>query len=198
METDKPKPYFRRLLSRTWRQTMKTWELGHWEAPLADGVFALLVAGATAVGSGLNLWVLINGIGAGIVGFLMSLVISLFRSPKLLDDERAGEIDKLRSERDALRAELQIPRIPPDEQERRHIVKDKLRDASLDQIGLLRYMAQHGGTINMPTMNKWSWNVELNTMMIARLVLDIPVPPGVEPRWEQIRTCGRLLFGILA
>ena len=88
--------------------------------------------------------VVINAAIGTAIAFVGSWVISLIRSPKLLDEERTeciagkeSQVKALKSERDDLRNQLAGPKISPLEQERKNHVGGVLKNYGPDEIALL-------------------------------------------------------------
>ncbi len=82
----------------------------------------------------------INASGGATVGFIGTFLISLFRAPKLLDIDRAKEIEDL--------SKCNSARTPPTvsslEQERRTFVSEKMQEFSEQEQAILKHILNHG------------------------------------------------------
>ncbi len=109
--------YYRRLASRTWKETKHVWTIHRWWLTIAPPFTSLLLLGARRGWSGImNAQdVLLNAFCLAAVAFIGTLAFSLIHSTKLLDDDRAAMIST-----------LQIPDL---EESKRSVVRAKLNQA---------------------------------------------------------------------
>jgi len=193
MDAKGSRSYFSRLLSRAWKETKGVWNLYRWWIAIAGALFPLAVLVIRHGWTGLlNAGdVAINSIGGCLLAFAGSWAISLVRSFKLLDDDRASDaasqdrvINSLESEKESLLDKLKKPTLSDADQAKRQLVQEKLRNASVEETDLLRYLLLHGKT-DPPTLTKSpEWHIAINNMLIARLVSHIPAGPG-QPSFQQ-------------
>ena len=106
-----------------------------------------------------------------------SWIISLLRSPKLLDDGRAeciadkeSQVKALESEREDLRNQLAGPKISPPQHDRRSHVADVLKNYSIEEIALLEYLTRRGKTDVTMLREQFPNTLPLNNMLVAGLV----------------------------
>jgi len=145
--------YHQRLARRAWGETVELWTAYRWWLSFASPIAAILILlGRKGWGAIVNASdVLINGAGGAAIAFLGTIVISICRAPKLLDDERKAEIEHRDAQIaaqvnsiDQLNRRLQKPLRTPAEQHRFDAAQ-----ASLQQIGeigttVLRHLITHG------------------------------------------------------
>jgi hypothetical protein len=86
--------YYRRLFTRTWKETLSTWTIHRWWFLVAAAGATALVRffeGVLMLGHDL----LINALTGASVAFIGSLLINLIRSPVLIDRELRRQIEKV-------------------------------------------------------------------------------------------------------
>lgn len=76
---------------------------------------------------------------SGAAGFLITFIVSLVKAPKLMDDERLAEIQKLH-------AALEVRKVPVSEQIQRDLTEEKLCLFSDQEKEVLKYILHHGET----------------------------------------------------
>jgi hypothetical protein len=95
MEIADRQSYARRLFSRAWRETRIIWSLYRWWIALAGPLFTLgglvLRRGWASLTNANE--VTLNAVGGCALAFVGSWIVSLVSSFKLLDDDRAMEIN---------------------------------------------------------------------------------------------------------
>jgi hypothetical protein len=101
--------------------------------------------------------VIINAVAGAAVAFLGTIIISTFRSTKLLDDDRATQIAQLKQKKAAAEAQLASiqdrPTVTRLELSKRDLVRDKLKTHEPEDLGVLKYILQHGATDPFTLMN---------------------------------------------
>lgn len=154
LAVDTEKGYFRRLWSRGWRETLGIWTSYRWWLSIASPTASVLLLisrqGWRSVMNAND--VLINAAGGAGVAFIGSLLISLFRAPKLLDADRATEIHGLRWQSASLSQELKTarallaapPKVSEWEQRQRKLVAEKLAMFSDDEKRVIQHIVHHG------------------------------------------------------
>jgi ABC-type transport system involved in cytochrome c biogenesis permease subunit len=88
--------------------------------------------------------VVVNAAGGAITTFIGSFIISLFRSPVLLDSDRGNKIETLNAALESARRLLDEPPIPQIELDRRESAVRKLEGFSLQERAVIHCILQHG------------------------------------------------------
>ena len=95
--------------------------------------------------------VIINAIGGAAIGLAGTFVINLIRSTRLLDADRAAEIETLCGRESSLAGELKAareqiagPPMSPIERDRLELVTRHLNGFSEEERGVIRYILQYG------------------------------------------------------
>ena len=148
MDTDSG--YYRRLCSRAWFETKAVWTSYRWWLAFAATIATVLLQ-ITRHGLGSVVTVqyqdlLINAVGGATVAFLGSFIISLFRSPALLDAELRERNTLLAENLTSARALLAAPKVGALEEQRRTMVAQKLAPLSEGEKNVLRYLLYHRRT----------------------------------------------------
>lgn len=148
--------YYRRLCSRAWRETRHVWTAYRWWLSIAPPLVAIL-AGIARNGwsSILNASdVIIDGAAGAAAAFAGTWIISLLRSPKLLDEERATTISRVESQLAVSENEVSLLRQRPKrtaaEEYHYQAAKAALRTVGEEAKEILRCLRNHGQIVDHP------------------------------------------------
>lgn len=146
------RPYRIRLLTRAWKETLAAWTIHKWWSVAAAAGFAILV-GFHRQGWKFAMTasdIAVNAAGGAILGFAGSWVLSLIRSIKLLDDDRAIEIARVGSELNQrnhtigeLEKKLAAPTKTPAELHHFQIAQEDLSHISEEAKQVVRHIYAH-------------------------------------------------------
>lgn len=81
-----------------------------------------------------------------VAGLVLTILVSLAKAPKLLNDQRLGQIKELAQNNEKLRLEALPPKISKSEQVQRGLLEDKLRSFSDQEKAVLEHILHHGET----------------------------------------------------
>lgn len=87
---------------------------------------------------------IINGLAGAMLAFVGSFVISLFRSPKLLDDDRLSDVKHREDSMDELQKRIEALEKDPFDDAFVARVKQLLSQATDEEIELLKFLLHHG------------------------------------------------------
>lgn len=125
-----------------WRETITLWTVNRWwfffGPPIASILVTYVRGAAVSVGS-----VMSNAVASSAIVFIGTLLLNFLRSPKLLDDDRAGLIREISKQKDALGARLAIMEEDPGirlSESRRDLVALLLKDFTHEETESLKHI----------------------------------------------------------